>query len=388
MRILQVVGGLNRGGAETWLVQVYRAMDRSQYKFDFLVHSDGPFHYEDELRWLGARVIPCRGLKNPVLYAVNFSQILKKYGPYDCVHSHVHWFSGYVTAVAAANGVPLRMVQSHQDSKPAEQKYSIAKRCYMRIMRSLISSSANGKIAVSQAAGEALFGKSFESAGRWSHVPLGIDLEPYRSPVSRSEVRADLGLADDSITVAHVGRFDEAKNHGFLVQIATELCSIEPRVRFLLVGDGPLRPAIQDQVKLRGLDRYVRFLGVRRDVPRLLKGATDLFLFPSLYEGFPLAYVEAQLAGIPCVVSDVVSPEADVIPELVVRLQLASPAARWAQNIAALIRSKSEHLPIDRSSIETALSIEASAKHLADTYSAALARSSGNRSLISTIISA
>lgn len=388
MRILHVVGKLDRGGAETWLVQILRHIDRKKYQMDFLVHTTNPGAYDGEVLSLGARIIPCLGHTDPMRYARNFNRILRRCGPYDCVHSHVHLFSGYVAAIAAANRVPLRLVQSHFDSTSAEREYNFARRSYARMMRRLIFSAANSRIAVSWAAGDSLFGNTAAPARAWSDLPLGIDLEPYKDPVSRHEIRGELGLADDSVAIFHVGRFDEPKNHKFLVEIAASLCAIEPRVRFFLVGDGPLRPKIEDQVRSYNLDGCVHFLGVRKDVPRILRGAADLFLFPSFYEGLGLVHMEAQLAGLLSIVSDVVPAEADILPTQVFRLPLAKPATAWAQDIAAIIRSGIKRWHVDLGTLETTVSIEASAKHLSNLYSSALARVAPMPSSVSTIISA
>jgi glycosyltransferase involved in cell wall biosynthesis len=369
MRILHVVGSLNRGGAETWLAQVYRAMDRLQYSFDFLVHSPGPFDYESEVRALGANMISCEGIRNPMQYAVNLSRVLRKYGPYDCIHSHVHLFSGYVMAVAAMNRVPLRIVQSHTNSSFSEQRFTLAKRSYAKFMRGLISLAANRRVAVSQAAGDSLFGNVAGSARAWSYLPLGIDLEPYREPVDRKTTRDEFGLADDSIAIFHVGRFSEPKNHAFMLEIAANLCAIEPRARFFLVGDGPLRARIQDQARSRNLDEHVQFLGIRKDIPRLLLGAADLFLFPSLYEGLGLVHVEAQVAGLCSIVSDVVPAEADILPKQVVRLPLRKGAAVWAHSIATAARCGVKNKPLDLGALDATISIEASARHLTNLYS-------------------
>jgi glycosyltransferase involved in cell wall biosynthesis len=387
MRILHVVGKLDRGGAETWLVQVLRHIDREKYQMDFLVHTIDAGAYDEEVRSLGARIIPCLGHTNPVRYARNFHRILRQYGPYDCVHSHVHLFSGYVAALGAVNRVPIRLVQSHFDSTSVEQEYNFVRRSYARIMRRLIFSAANSRVAVSRAAGDSLFGGA-ASARTWSYLPLGIDLDPYKVLVSRDEIRAELGLADDSVAIFHIGRFDKPKNHKFSVEIAASLCAIEPRVRFFFVGDGLLRPRIQDQVRSCGLGGRVHFLGVRTDVPRILKGAADLFLFPSLYEGRPLAHMEAQLAGLPSIVSDVVPAEADVLPTQVIRLSLSKPAAVWAQDIAGIIRSGLKRWATDWSTVEAAVSIEASARHLSSLYSAALTRATSRKSLVPTTASA
>jgi glycosyltransferase involved in cell wall biosynthesis len=369
MRILHVVGSLNRGGAETWLAQVYRAMDRSRYNFDFLVHSPGPFDYEPELRALGANVISCEGIRNPVQYALNLSSILRTYGPYECIHSHVHLFSGYVMAVAAMNQVPIRIVQSHTNSSFSEQRFSFAKRSYAALMRVLISLAANRRVAVSQPAGDSLFGNSQRGDRGWSYLPLGIDLEPYMRPVDRQPIRAEFGLADDSIAIFHVGRFTEPKNHTFMVEIAADLCAIEPRARFFFVGDGPLRARIQDQVRSLNLAEHVQFLGIRKDIPRLLLGAADLFLFPSLFEGLGLVHVEAQVAGLRSIVSDVVPAEADILPEQVLRLPLRKGAAAWAHSIATLAHSAAKNRAVDLGALDATISIEASEKQLANLYS-------------------
>jgi glycosyltransferase involved in cell wall biosynthesis len=378
-RILHVVGGLDTGGVETWLAHVYRAMDRSQYNFDFLVHSHGPFHYEEELKSLGAEVMFCAGCRNPLQYAINFSRILRQREPYDCVHSHVHLFSGYVAALAAANRIPLRVVQSHLNSSVVEQQDNFVKHSYARTMRAAISLTANSTAAVSRVAGESLFGKAAAASSVWSHLPLGIDLEPYKRFISRDETRAEFGLSTTDFAIFNVGRFDKPKNHKFLIEIASSLCSVIPQARFFLVGDGPLKATIQEQVRSRNLEGRVQFLGVRKDVPRLLKGGADLFLFPSLYEGLGLAHVEAQLAGLCSIVSNVVPTEADILPNQVIRKSLAQSSGAWAHDIAVIIRSALPHRPVDLDILESAISIEASAKHLSTFYSAAFARVSDGK---------
>ncbi len=116
-RVLSVLGGLDRGGAETWMIQVLRGMKDTGIQVDFLVHTDGPFHYQAEAEALGSRVIVCRGLRFPPLYALNLLRILRKYGPYQVIHSHSHHFSGIILLVAAIAGVPVRVVQSHSDTR-------------------------------------------------------------------------------------------------------------------------------------------------------------------------------------------------------------------------------------------------------------------------------
>ena len=125
-----------------------------------------------------------------------------------------------------------------------------------------------------------------------------------------------------------------------LVDIAQEIAKREENFALLLIGDGPLRPAIENRVAQAGLTDKVIFLGLRDDVPRLMLGAMDVFLFPSLFEGLGLVLVEAQAAGVPCFISDVVPEEADVVPQLVYRLSLSLPAFTWAEAVLSARRAK------------------------------------------------
>jgi glycosyltransferase involved in cell wall biosynthesis len=139
----------------------------------------------------------------------------------------------------------------------------------------------------------------------------------------------------------------EQKNHKFLIEIFAELARREAKAHLLLVGEGPLRGAIENQVRHLGLSERVIFAGVRSDVPKLMRGAMDLFLFPSLFEGLPLVGMEAQAAGVPMVISDVIAPELDILPELVHRLPLAWPAPVWADKIQSVMESPRLLSPAD-----------------------------------------
>lgn len=340
MRILHVAGSLNRGGAETWLVQMLKHIDREKYRMDFLVHSIEPGAYDEEVRALGSRILPCPQPGNPLRYAWNFRRILLEHGPYDCVHSHLHHYSGLVLALAATMRLPMRIAHSHNDTRAVDRASSPARRAYLAAMRALIRRFATRGIAVSENAAASLFSEAWRLDSRWSLCPLGIDLEPFAQAVNAPAVRTQLGIAPDALVIGHVGRFFEQKNHRFIVRIAESLCAIEPRALFLLVGDGPLRGEIEALVKERGLtDRFV-FAGVRPDVPRIMKGAMDCFLFPSLYEGVGLVLWEAQAAGLPTIASGAVPREACLAPELFSTVPLSAPPEYWADVILARARQK------------------------------------------------
>lgn len=363
MRILQVVGGLDRGGAETWLVQVLRHVDRTKYQIDFLVHTDLPCAYDDEARSLGARIIPCRFPARPLMYARNFLRVLREYGPYDVVHSHVRHFSGYIMALAKVGGVPRRIVHSHSQTVMVNERPSLPRRTYLACTSKLIRIFATQGIGVSDLAATDLFGEDWRSNKRFSTSHLGIDLEPFRTPFDSSSVRKALGIHESDFVVGHVGRFCEPKNHEFLLDIAAELVQREPRTLLLLVGDGHLRPQIESKIRRLGLEQRVKLLGVRSDVPRILRGAMDTLVFPSLYEGFGLALLEAQAAGLPSIVSDRFPWESAITEGLITTLSLSDSPAIWAE-----CTLKRRHAQRSDTAVPEYFSSAASAERLCEYY--------------------
>jgi len=365
MRILHVLGKLDRGGVETWLVQVLRHIDRQKYQMDFLVHTTDPGAYDEEVRALGARIIPCLTPSNPLQYALNFRRVLREYGPYDVVHSHVHHYSGYVLMLAAMAGVPVRIAHSHT---AAPESASATRRTYLKLMRHLIKHHASAGMVVSSFAGNSLIPNWREDAC-WHLAPYGIETRPFDVEVDHAQVRAQLGIQPGAPVVGHVGRFVAVKNHKLILRVAEELLKLEPRAVFLLVGDGPLRPEIEGKISQRGLSEHFVMAGLRSNVPEILKGAMDIFLFPSEYEGLPIALMEAELAGLPCLASDVIASEAELAPGMVARLPLSASPKKWAESLHSILKSnKIWSVPKD---VRRRHSIEDSVSRLAALYDSA-----------------
>jgi glycosyltransferase involved in cell wall biosynthesis len=210
---------------------------------------------------------------------------------------------------------------------------------YYHLMARWIRQNATLGLAASRKAAAALFGGNWASQGNCRVLPCGVDLTPFGELPDAGEVRAEWGIPAEAFVVGHVGNFSPPKNHAFLVEIARELVRRAPETRLLWIGDGGLRPAIEEKTTQAGLERQVCFAGRRADVPRLL-AAMDAFVFPSLWEGMPLSLVEAQAAGLRCFVSDVVTEEAHVVRALVTPLSLTQNAAAWAERILAARRTR------------------------------------------------
>ncbi|SIO09786.1 Glycosyltransferase involved in cell wall bisynthesis [Singulisphaera sp. GP187] len=342
MRVLHVVGKMHRGGVETWLMHLLRGCD-CRIKFDFLVHTDMACEYDDEIRSLGARLIPCVHPRiNPFGYTHNLWRILQSEGPYDVVHCHLREFSGWVLTVASWAGVPVRVAHCHNDLVRYYRRNLYGRiRCLAMIR--LVDRHATLGLAASQEAAASLYGASWRRDPRWRVLHCGVDLTPFRGDQThRTVVRSELGIPTDAFVVGHVGRFVRQKNHNLLIEIAAELVRRAPGFRLLLVGEGELRPEIEAKVADLGLSRWVIFAGSRADVPRLMRGAMDVFVLPSWWEGLPLVGIEAQAAGLPLLISDCLTLELDIVPDLVRRISLAAAASTWAEAILAARDGKTQ----------------------------------------------
>ncbi|MES4785711.1 MAG: glycosyltransferase, partial [Nitrospiraceae bacterium] len=179
LRILHIVGGMNRGGVETWLMHILRHIDRSRFHMDFMVHTDQACAFDQEILAFGSKIIPCLHPSQPWTYARNFKQVLREYGPYHVVHSHVHHYSGYVLRLAYWAGVPVRIAHSHNDTADLEARAGLRRRLYLTLMEQWMSRYATAGLACSKKAGPALFRRRFRKKKPWEPLYYGIDLAPF-----------------------------------------------------------------------------------------------------------------------------------------------------------------------------------------------------------------
>lgn len=318
IRILHVVTYMGRGGLETMLMNYYRAIDRTKVQFDFLTHRDFRADYDDEIEALGGKIYRLPNL-NPFSrgYLGALDRFFGEHPEYRIVHSHLDCMAGIPLKYAKKHGVPVRIGHAHNSSQPRDAKY-LLKLFYKR----MIAGQATQLFACSEEAGRWMFGNA-----DFRVLNNAIDAGKYAFDADiRSTVRRELGLPADALVVGHVGRFDPQKNHRFLVEIFEKM---PEDARLLLVGDGVLRPDVEQQAETLGIRDRILFTGVRTDVDRLLQ-AMDVFLFPSLFEGLGIVAVEAQAAGLPCLISDGV-PMACKATELVTQIPLSAGAKAWAE---------------------------------------------------------
>jgi glycosyltransferase involved in cell wall biosynthesis len=327
IKILHCLGTLDPGGVETWLLHVLKAIDTKRFQFDFCTFGPRAGLFAPEVEKLGARVLRCPLPKNVWKFGRRFRGILRQ-GQYDVVHSHVHLLSGLLLRWAQAENVPVRIAHSHtiDNDKPDRP----LRRYYRGLMQSWIRKHGTHGLAVSQIAGKELFAEAWQQDKRFRVLHYGIDLALFQSEFNKDQIKRELGIPVNAPVVGHVGRFVNAKNHHFLLKIAADVLKLRPDIHFLFVGDGPLKAEIETRSTAIGISPSVHFPGTRHDIARLMQGCMDTFVFPSRWEGFGLVLIEAQAAGLPCVVSDSVSDETSIFQRRIFRLPLSKSTKEWA----------------------------------------------------------
>ena len=322
VRVLHIVTNMDRGGLETMLMNYYRHMDREKIQFDFLEHRRDRAAYDDEIESLGGRIFRLPRL-NPLSsdYFHALNAFFAAHPEYRIVHSHLDCMSAYPLCAAKNAKVPVRIAHAHSTSQDRNWKL-----VFKLISKKLISLYTTDLFACSADAGEWMFGT------KDVHIlPDAIDIERYAfNLLIRNQTKKALGL-DDAFVIGHVGRFSAVKNHSFLTDVFAQIKRQEPNSKLLLVGAGSEMQAVQQKVKALGLGADVIFTGVRNDVANLMQ-AMDVFVFPSLYEGLGIVLIEAQAAGLPCVVSDTIPREA-YLTDLITAEKLSSSVEKWAEKI-------------------------------------------------------
>lgn len=326
IRILHVVTYMGRGGLETMLMNYYRHIDRNKVQFDFLVHRDFEADYDQEIEELGGRIYRVsRLIPWSKKYRLELKKFFQTHPEYKIVHVHQDCLSSVALQCAKECGVTHRIAHSHSSNQDKNIKYLIKKH-YMK----QIPMYATDLFACGEEAGEWMFRTT-----EFLVLNNAIDTKKYIYNSEKAEKsRESFGILRDAYVVGHVGRFAATKNHEFLVKVFVQLQKKEVNARLLLVGDGELHEQIEKQVKDLGVADKVIFTGVRSDVEELLQ-AMDVFVFPSIYEGLPVSLIEAQAAGLPCVISDKVPLEC-IKTDLVQQISLDVDMKEWTQRILSV----------------------------------------------------
>lgn len=324
IRILHVVTYMGKGGLETMLMNYYRNIDRNKVQFDFLTHRYFEADYDKEIKALGGRIYHLPNL-NPFSskYLHALDNFFKEHSEYKIVHSHLDCMAGIPLKYAKKNGVPVRIAHAHNSNQVKDKKYLLK----LFFKRNIVRHS-NYRFACSKDAGDWMF-----SGGKYHVLYNAIDAKTYQYNVDkRLHMRDALGIPMDALVVGEVARFSEQKNHEYLIDIFKELLDKNSGAKLLLVGEGPLMGKLKSKCQMLGIAEDVIFTGLREDVADLLQ-AMDVFVMPSLFEGLPVVMIEAQAAGLSCVISDKVSLECEKTKGLVKQVPLSADMSVWVDTI-------------------------------------------------------
>lgn len=325
IRVAQVMGKMVGGGLESVVMNYYRHVDRTKVQFDFIVDEDSTLVPCEEIESLGGRVFTVPPYQHVFAYQKALVRLFREQG-WTIVHSHENALSVFPLRAAKRAGVPVRIAHSHSTSGPGEP----ARNAVKWALRRFANVYPTHRMACSRHAGEWLFGKGADFEILYNAIELDRFLF---DPRTRAEVRDELGIPEGAIAIGHIGRFVAQKNQGFLLEAFSRVVQNGASAVLVLAGDGPLCSEMERKAKSLGVAGSVRFLGQRDDANRLYQ-AFDVFCLPSLYEGLGIVAVEAQAAGLLCLLSVEVPREADVTGA--VRFLPIDDARIWADALAGV----------------------------------------------------
>lgn len=322
IKVLMLVPNLFvANGVASFVMNYLRNLNHEEVQVDIASYKEGDSIYYTEVEAAGGKMFFLPGIKNLPEHVKVCNKILSD-GRYDIIHDNTLHISIPMMWCAKKAGVPVRILHSHNSKMGETPAKAFRNRFFLPVLRSLATNYA----ACSQLAGRAMFEDQ-----EFTVIPNVIQTEKYRfDPTMRKSVRQKMN-ATDKFVVGTVGRLAEQKNPFFAMDVFECLQKQVPNAEYWWVGSGPLEKSVQDYVNQKGLSENVRLLGSRDDVTSLYQGM-DVFFLPSLFEGLSIVTVEAQAMGLPCVVSDVIPPEAEYT-ELLKRCSLQDSIEAWVEKI-------------------------------------------------------
>lgn len=324
-RVLHFQGRMGKGGAESFMMNLYRKIDLEQYQFDFLIYDDyaNITDYHDEIKQMGGNIYTVTNpKKNIIKYIYEVNQLLKAHN-FDIVHNEVYFGGGINLWLAKKNHIKQRIAHSHATSDGKSNFFGMG--ILRDLLYKLLIANATDFLAVSKEAGESLF-----RSHPYEIIHNGVDLDIYTNANGKS-VRKELGLAETDFVIGNVGRLEKQKNQKYLIEIFYHLKEVKNNAKLILVGEGSLSSELTNQVAELGLKKDVFFLGNRKDIPDIME-CFDIFVMTSLYEGLPMVGIEAQASRKKLVLSNMISKDTK-LTENVHFLPLSEDYQPWVDEI-------------------------------------------------------
>ncbi|MCW6700871.1 glycosyltransferase family 1 protein [Anaerococcus sp. NML200537] len=333
-RILHVIGGMDRGGAETLIMNIYRNIDRTKVQFDFAVHTNNRCHYDDEIESLGGKIyhLPRFKIYNIIDYKISWNKLLSK-GEWQIIHGHLDSTASIYLKIAKKYGL-ITIAHSHSTSSGTGVKKIIVDYLHRDIVKF-----SDYNFACSTESGEWLFGKN----SNFSIIYNGIEMKKFIFDESiRKNVRNELNL-NNKFVIGHVANYTYPKNHKFIIELFKIIAEKDSNANLVLAGKG-VKENIYESIRGTLIENKITFLGVRNDINRVLQ-AFDVFILPSLYEGLPVSLVEAQASGLQCIASDQITKEVKYTENLeFIPINNNDSLKKWANKILSLKNIKHKNL--------------------------------------------
>lgn len=333
IKVLQVIGSLNIGGAENMIVSWHEGINPKEFQFDYIVFNEENSDYKNRVEKINGRIFNLPSpTRNPFKFYRMLKEIQKQYH-YDILHAHTLFSNGIILKMAKYLGFKKRI--SHSHSGKNKVKENVVTVAYGKWMQALIQKEADVYLACSESAGNFLYGEAFfKQHGTLIENAILAEAFSYKEELAQA-LKKQYHL-EDSIVIGMVARFHEVKNHTFMIEVLKSLVQIHPKYTLVLAGDGPLLHQIQAKVKDNHLEKHVLFLGMVNNVKELLN-VFDVVVMPSFHEGFPLALLEAQANGVATMISNTITQEVKLADNL---MHLPLEVDAWVSAIVNMQQSK------------------------------------------------
>lgn len=349
-RLLCIVSSMDRGGAETFLMKLYRQLDREKYQFDFCVSSPKEGFYDSEIRELGGKIylIPQKSEK-PIKSFLALKKIVKENG-YESVLRTSQQSLACLDLIAAKAGGAKKLIFRSSNAGVTSKKEKYINKLFGFLPKIV----PNVKVAPSTEAAEFVFGKRAVKNNKVfiMHNCLDYNLFRFNAEI-RNKIRKQLNVENKTV-YGHIGRYNIQKNHKFLLDVFNYIKNKDENSMLLIIGEGELEKQIKEEIKKLDLENNILMLGPQKNVNEFLM-AMDTLIFPSLFEGMPNVIIEAQATGLPCVLSDTITKEAK-ITELLTYVSLNQSAETWGD--IAIKKSKTDRRDFENSFREKGYIVE------------------------------
>lgn len=326
-RILHYIGSLHMGGTQAFIMSIYHTIDLQRLQFDFVVQQEQESGFYNDVKNLGGKIYICPrySIVNHFAFCQWWNDFFVNHPEYKIIHGHVRSTAAIYLSIAQKHGL-IAIAHSHSTSN-GKGVSALVK----NIMQFPIRYTADYLFACSEKAGQWLYGKHAIRKKNYRMIANGIDIHRFSfSQETRQAMRAQLGV-ENCFVIGHIGRFVTPKNHDFIIDVFAQIAIQNNNARLLLVGEGERKGEIKQRCIDLKLNEKVIFVGEQKQTEQYYQ-AMDSFLFPSLWEGLPVAVVEAQASGLPCILSDTVPSEV-CITNRVKQLSLQAPTQMWAQTV-------------------------------------------------------